>query len=190
MDSHEARQAIKPDQVRMLKRYQTLLEVAGSVVSQANLSDLFRDLLQRLKDVGGFDFLNLVLHDPVKKVMRLNELQALIPVTIPMSLEVPVGDSPAGWVWQNQEPLLLHDLAQEDRFGAYGRMLRDSGVRTYYVFPLTTAKRSYGAVSFGSRQANGFNDSDLKFMEQLITQVAAAVDDALTHETARVIRNN
>ena len=91
MDSPAAPQAVKPDPVPIQKRYQTLLEVAGSVVSQVGLSELFRDLLQHLKEVGGFDFLNLVLHDPARKVMRLNVLQALNPVTIPMSLELPVG---------------------------------------------------------------------------------------------------
>ncbi len=183
-DSRAAFQPGKPGPVPMLKRYETLLEVAGSIVSQAGLSDLFRDLLQCLKEVGGFDFLNLVLHDPARNAMRLNVLEALIPVTIPMSLEVPVGDSPAGWVWQNQKPLLLRDLTDEDRFGPYVYKLRESGIRTYYVFPVTVAKRSYGAVSFGSRQVNAYSDSDLKFMEQLATQIAVAVDVDLTHETA------
>ncbi len=168
-----------------LKRYETLLELAGSIVSHVDLSELFRDLLPRLQEVGGFDFLDLVLHDSAKNVMRLHVLHALIPVTIPMSLEVPVGDSPAGWVWQNQKPLLLPDLADEDRFGLYLGMLRESGIKTYYVFPLTTAERSYGVVSFGSRQANAYNDSDLEFMERLVPQILVAVDVALTHQSAR-----
>ena len=82
MNSRGASQPGKPGAVPVLKRYETLLEVAGSIVSQVGLSDLFRDLLQRLTEVGGFDFLNLVLHDPIRNTMRLNVLQALIPVLI------------------------------------------------------------------------------------------------------------
>lgn len=185
IDSPASSPPIKPEAVPVLKRYETLLEVAGSIVSQVGLSELFRDLLHHLKEVEGVDFLNLVLHDPARQVMRMNVLQALIPVTIPMSLEFPIGDSPAGWVWQNQKPLLLRDLTDETRFGSYVRMLKESGIRAFYVFPLTAAKQSYGAVSFGSRQANAHHDSDLKFMEELATQIAIAVDVALTHETAR-----
>ena len=185
VDSPPASPPVKPEAVPVLKHYETLLEVAGSIVSKRDLSELFRDLLERLKEVGRVDFLNLVLHDAARQVMRLNVLQALIPVTIPMSLELPIGDSPAGWVWQNQKPLLLRNLTDEDRFGPYVRMLRESGIRTYYVFPLTATKQSYGAVSFGSRQANAYTDSDLKFMEQLATQIAVAVDVALAHKTAR-----
>jgi len=165
--------------------YETLLEVTGSIVSRAGLSELFRELLENLKQFGKFDFLNLVFHDPARNVMRLNVLQALTSVTIPMSLEVPVGESPAGWVWQNQEPLLLDNLATEERFGPYIRMLRESGIQTYYVFPLTTPKNFHGAVSFGSRQAYAYNDSDLNFLDQLAKQVAGAVDANLTHEIVR-----
>jgi len=185
VDPHTASQPGKRGTWPVLKCYETLLEVAGSIVSQVDLSELFRDLLQRLKEVGAVDFLNLVLHDPAKNVMRLNVLQAVIPVTLPMSLELPIGDSPAGWVWQNQEPLFLRDLTDEDRFGPYVQMLKDSGIRTYYVLPVTAGKQAHGAVSFGSRKANAYNDSDLKFMQQLATQIAVAVDVALTHETVR-----
>jgi formate hydrogenlyase transcriptional activator len=114
------------------KKYEILLEVTGSIVSRMDLSELFRELLENLKQLGKFDFLNLVLHDPVRDVMRLNVLQALMPVTIPMSMEVPVGESPAGWVWQRKEALLLGNLSTEERFGGYVRMLRESGIQTYY----------------------------------------------------------
>jgi formate hydrogenlyase transcriptional activator len=89
-------------------------------------SELFRDLLERLKEFGKFDFLNFVLHDPARNVMRLNVLEALIPITIPVSLELPIADSPAGWVWKNQKPLLLSDLAIEKRFGKYVRLLNET----------------------------------------------------------------
>jgi formate hydrogenlyase transcriptional activator len=167
------------------KAYETLLEVTGSIVSRMDLSDLFRELLESLKQFGKFDFLNLVLHDPVKNVMRLNVLQSLMPVSIPMSLEVPVGDSPAGWVWQKQEALLLRDLAAEERFGSYIPMLRESGIQTYYVFPLKASKGCHGAVSFGSRQLSAYDDPDLKLLERLAMQIAAGVDTSPAHVIVR-----
>jgi len=167
------------------KTYETLLEVTGSIVSRLDLSELFREILEHLKQFGKFDFLNLVLHDPVQNVMRMNVLQALMPVTIPMSLAAPIGESPGGWVWQKREALLLRSLATEERFSPYIRMLRESGIQTYYVFPLTTPNGCHGAVSFGSRQVNAYDDSDVKFLEQLSKQIAVAVDRSLATEIVR-----
>jgi len=168
-----------------LRDYETLLEVAGSIISHMGLSEIFRELLDRLGGFGKFDFLNLVLHDSGRGVMRLNILEATMPVKIPLSLELPVEDSPAGWVWQNQRPLLLADLATEQRFGNYLGKLKASGIRTYYVFPLTTAGQSYGAISFGSRQANVYGNTDLKFLKHLVTQIAVAVDASLSRQSVQ-----
>ena len=109
-------------------------------MSRMDLSELFRELLESLKQFGKFDFLNLVLHDPVQNVMRLNVLQALMPVTIPMSLEVPVGESPAGWVWQKQRATSPRQPGNRRAFWPVHCMLRESGIQTYYVFPLDNAE--------------------------------------------------
>jgi formate hydrogenlyase transcriptional activator len=171
--------------VPALERYETLLEVAGSIASHPQLSELFQDLLQRLRQVVQFEVLILVLHDPARNVMRVNVLEALEPFTIPLSLEQPVEDSVAGWVWQHQQALLLDDIEDETRFGPVVRLLRDSSIESFYALPVTTARRRYGAICFASRRKNVYKPADLRFMEQAATQVAIAVDAAMTYETAK-----
>ena len=167
------------------KRYETLLEVMGAIESHPEISGLFRDLLQRLGEVVPVDLVNLVLHDPARDVMRLSALEARVPVTIPLTLQLRMEESPAGWVWQQQQPLFLIDLQKEERFVRYIRMLQDSGIRSYYVLPVTTVRGRYGAVAFGSQRENALGDSELKFIEQATVQVAIAVDAVLSHETAQ-----
>lgn len=90
-----------------LKRYETLLELAGSVICNRHLPELFRDLLT---EVRKFEFLKCRSLRPAQQIMRLNVLEAAISITIPMSFELPVSESPARWVWQHREPLLLRNL--------------------------------------------------------------------------------
>ncbi len=163
---------------------QGLLEVSHSIASHPDLAGLFHDLLQRLRQAVQFDFLNLVLYDPASNLMRLNVLEAAVPVTVPLSLALPVEDSPAGWAWQHQQSLLIPNLDTETRFEPAVRLYRESGLKSYYVVPLTTARRRAGAISFGSQVVDAFSDSDLQFMNQAAEQVAVAVDNTLTHETA------
>jgi formate hydrogenlyase transcriptional activator len=164
--------------------YEALVEVSHSIASHPDLAGLFHDLLQRLQRVVRFDFLNLVLHDPASNLMRLNVLEAAMPVTVPLSLALTVEDSPAGWVWQHQQPLLIRNLAEETRFAPAVRLYLESGLQSYYVLPLTTPQRRAGAISFGSTLADAFSESDLRLMRQAAEQVAVAVDNVLTHESA------
>ena len=165
-------------------RYEALVEVSHSIASHPDLPGLFHDLLLKLQRSIRFDFLNLVLHDPANNMMRLNVLEATVPVTVPLSLAMPLEDIPAGWVWQQQQPLLIRDLEQEKRFAPVVRLYLESGLRTYYVLPLTTAQRRAGAISFGSTEVDAFSESDLGLMRQAAEQVAMAVDNVLTHESA------
>ena len=166
------------------ERYQALVEVSHSIASHPELPGLFEDLLQRLQARLRFDYINLVLHDAASNMMRLNVLQATLPVTVPLSLALPVEDIPAGWVWQHQQPLLIRNLEEETRFGPAVKLYRESGLRTYYVVPLTTPQRRAGAISFGTTLVDSFGDADLRLMREVAEQVAVAVDNVLTHESA------
>ncbi len=166
------------------ERYETLVEVSHCIASHPELSGLFQDLAQRLQPRLRFDLLNLVLYDPATNMMRLNVLEATVPVTVPLSLALPVDDIPAGWVWQHQQPLLIRNLEEETRFAPAVRMYRESGLRSYYVVPVTTSQRRAGAISFGSGVVDAFSDSDMRLMREVGEQIAVAVDNVLTHETA------
>src|SRR5690349_22214238 len=61
----------------LTSRSQALLQVTEAIAHHRDLAELFHDLAARLHDVAHFDYLNLVLHDPERQVMRLHLLEAL-----------------------------------------------------------------------------------------------------------------
>jgi len=178
-------EAAREQLARERDRLRLLLEVSESIASYRDLGDLFQVLSQRLPRLVPFDFINLVLHDPTRDVMRLHILTTEEPTTIQPGLETPVDESPAGLVWKTQQPLMIADLATEHRFTRLTRRLLDNGVRTYCAVPLTTALRRLGALGFGSMQADAYTDADLEFMEHMAKQVAVAVDNVLHDESER-----
>ena len=67
--------------------------MAESIAHHRDLAELFHDLAARLHDVAHFDYLNLVLHDPERQVMRLHLLETLRekPTQLRVGLELPIG---------------------------------------------------------------------------------------------------
>ena len=51
-----------------------------------------------------FDYINMLLHDPSRDVMRLHILVAPEGSTIHQGLELPMDESAAGLVWKTQQP--------------------------------------------------------------------------------------
>jgi formate hydrogenlyase transcriptional activator len=172
------------DLTRDRDRLRLLLEVSESIASHRDLEDLFRDLAQRLPHVVPFDYINVVLHEAGREVMRLWLLVTSKPSTISPGLELPVGESPGGLVWKTQQPLTVNDVTQERRFPKLMGLLRENGVQSFCAVPLTTAQRRLGAMGFGSLQPRVYQEAELDFMQQVAKQVAVAVDNALNSESA------
>ena len=166
-------------------RLRLLLEVTESIALHHDADRLLHDLAQRLPRIVPFDYINIVLHDPAKEVMRLRLLVTSIPATIKPGLELPIEESPGGLVWKTQQPLTVPDVAREDRFPQLITMLRENGVQSFCAVPLTTANQRLGALGFGSLERRTYDSSEIEFMHQVAKQVAIAVENALNYERAQ-----
>ena len=162
-----------------------LLEVSEAIASHRDLNALFQDLAQRIPRIVPFDYINLVLHDPSRNVMRLHLLVVPEETTIKAGEEFPVDESPGGFVWKTQAPLIVNDISVEERFPALITRLRENGVQSFCVVPVTTALGRLGAMGFGSVQKRVYEPEAITFMQEVAKQVAVAVDNVLHEESAR-----
>ena len=184
-------QILSPQEADLLhSQYQALLEISEAIAVHRDLNELFHDLAQRLPRIVPFDFINLVLRDPTREVMRLHTLVAPETSTIRPGLELPIDESPAGLVWKSQQPLMIEveNVAVESRFPKLIPLLRKNDVQSYCVVPLTTALRRLGAMGFGSLQRKSYPKADFDFMQQVANQVAVALDNALNFEQAQSVQ--
>src|ERR1700686_4768306 len=166
-------------------QHQALLEVAEAIAQHRDLGELFHDLAERLHRVVKFEYLNLILHDPVRNVMRLHILETEMPRKYGPGSEFPVGETPSGWVWETQQPFILDDIEKETPFPALLQTLRDNEVRSVCSLALTTAQRRLGVMSFGRSTTHTHSQTEVAFLQQVARQVAVAVDNVLNFESAQ-----
>jgi formate hydrogenlyase transcriptional activator len=171
-----------------LAPYQVLLEVAESIASHRDLKELFHDLATRLHRVVQFDYLNLILHDKVRNVMRLHILETSRPTIIQEGFEMPAEWSAAGHVFETQQPLVISDLERDERFPQMRAVLQREGMNSMCLLPLTTAQRKLGALGMGRAEKRHYSLADIEFMQHVARQVAVAVDNALNYERAQKYR--
>jgi len=167
------------------RQLEALLEVAESISQHRDLAALFHDLAERLHCVVDFDFLTLILHDAVRNVMRLHILETRLPTPVKTGSETPMEGHPSGWVWQTQQPFVVSDTEEDQRFPDFLQRLKEVGVRSLAMVPLTTAQRRLGAMGFGRLVPQGITEAEVQFMVRAASQVAVAVDNALNYETSQ-----
>lgn len=178
-----AAKGLKPEQ------YLTLLELSKAIASHSDLTKLFHDLACRLQMLFKFRSLAVMFHDSSRNIMRCHFLETCAPTKWQAPTEVPMEGSIAGWVWEHQEPVVVHDIALEDRF-PFAKTLVDHPLKAICSFPLTTANQRLGVLNFWSDEAGVYDHLDVEFAGLLAAQIAVAIEaqchqQKLAHERDR-----
>jgi formate hydrogenlyase transcriptional activator len=167
------------------EKYLTLLELSKAIALHSDLSGLFHDLACRLQKLFHFRTLGVLLHDQAENVLKLHLLETCEPSEWEPVTEVPIEGSIAGWVWENQEPLVIHDLDAEDRFPT-AKKLRRNAVKSVCSLPLTTAHQRLGVMNIWTDQVGAYDHFDLEFGKLVASQIAVAVEaQCYQHRLAR-----
>ncbi|NKE72509.1 sigma 54-interacting transcriptional regulator [Candidatus Manganitrophus noduliformans] len=172
-----------PDQ--QVGRYRSLLEVTEAIALHRDLHELFRDLAHRLPQVVSVHFVGLSLYNAERNTIRLHTLQANVPAEIIGGHESSLENSPAGFVWKQQDALIVHDVNEEDRWPETVRRMKEDGINSFCVVPLTTPVGRLGAIIFSSLKKAAYDGCDLEFLKQVGKQVALAVENALNFQNAQ-----
>ena len=117
-----------------LRRHEALLEMADLVVRYHSLPELFPALAGRLFEITAADATHFAFYDPVKNVMRGHLWDKS--EHAPYEVERMVADSPSGWTWKNQQPLIVPDLEAETRFPWVRSLLLEKGLKSYCWLPI------------------------------------------------------
>jgi formate hydrogenlyase transcriptional activator len=157
------------------EQYLTLLELSKAIASHRDLTRLFHDLACRLQMLFKFRSLAVMFHDSSRNIMRCHFLETCAPTKWQAPTEVPMEGSIAGWVWEHQEPVVVHDIALEDRF-PFAKTIPDHPIKAVCSFPLTTANQRLGVLNFWSDEAGVYDQLDLEFTGLLAGQISVAIE--------------
>jgi formate hydrogenlyase transcriptional activator len=177
MKAYEAISALEADAARAAKRYRTLLEINNAIISSLTEEALFQAIARALRPVVPFDRSAILLHESKRNVLRVSALEGpLLSSHFVVGADVPLADSPAGWVFEHRQPLLRRDLATEREYPAEVAALQD-GVRAVVIAPLMARGRVIGTLSLASAAPGQYSNADAELVREVATQVALAVEN-------------
>jgi GAF domain-containing protein len=158
-------------------RLNRLVDIAGQMNSTLKLDELLSLIMNSASDLLGAETSSLLLLDEESGDLTV-EVATGDPAPAVEKQRVPAGVGIAGWVVENEAPLVV-DRPQEDaRF--YGGIDEKSGfeTRNLLAVPLRTKERVIGAVEVINKRDGGFEEDDIALASALASQAATAIDNA------------
>ena len=151
--------------------------MADLMVHHHELPELLSAMAERLRELVTADATHFSLYNSTNNTMQLHFWKGKEKWHSPM--ELPVEDSPSGWAWKTQKPLVVNDLDSESRFPVALDILRERGLKSYCWLPLTTAEKRLGALGLGSSIVNAYTERDMRLLPRIAQLIAVAVENAL-----------
>ena len=160
--------------------YEAVVALSRSIAGRSDLESLLSGVGEALRRIVGFDYVGVILHDPKDNRMHAHILRERGPhVVIPSQ---PVDEDPSGWVWLNQQPLVIAHLEAETRWPEFGNRAQAIGINAVTLVPLTAGDNRLGAFGFGRRTPYEPNPAELAFLERVASEFAVAVESFLARQ--------
>jgi formate hydrogenlyase transcriptional activator len=131
-------------------RYHALLSVAQSITSCREPEELFGRLAAELQRVVRFDFVGAALYDHERGVVRAAMVETGSAALVPRE-EAVATETPHAMVIESQQPLIVSDTSTETRWPERMTVIRDQGIGSFCVLPLTTVHTRLGTLGFARR---------------------------------------
>jgi len=160
--------------------YRNLLDLAQLAVGQPTTDTLFPALALHLRQSLNFEFVTLGLYDLNTESILLDTWKAGRAQKRRESIAVHTCAS--GWAWRSQRSVLIQDMDTETNLPVSLESLRQLGVRTYYVLPLTTSRHKLGAIGFGSLHVIPKVNAKLELLRRTAAMIAQFLDTTLSSD--------
>ena len=152
-----------------------LLAITDLIAGGDSLPELFNHFAPLLRELAECELVNFALYDSAQNRM-VNHFWGKKTEMALWNMSLP-RESAEGWTWEHQQPLAIPDLGQETRFTATLSTLRNCGVGSYTVLPMSTLRRRFGALGIGRNETGMEVQLDLVFLEQVARLMALAVEN-------------
>jgi formate hydrogenlyase transcriptional activator len=167
------------------QRYEALLRATNAIGTCSDCDAAADVLIQALREVIPFEYLQLIaIGNETTAVewhlLYSNGARQDVPVT-----EVVLEGTPVEWVHNSQQALVTADWSRETRFAKHAEFLRELGIASTCVLPLTRGQRRLGVLSLGRSYTDAYSEDEARFLSLVADQIALAIDAAVNFYLSR-----
>ena len=168
-----------------IHRYEALLRASSAISACRDSRTVVERFSNELKKFVAFDYVLITVIDEGTREMKWRVFQAFgsdenlnLPTFLPH-------ESPSGWAYENQQPIVISDWKAEKRYPRLREFLLQQNIGSSCVLPLSTSRRRIGTLAVGISSANGYCKQEVKFLSLVADHIALALDSALSAEESR-----
>jgi len=167
---------------RATLNFETLLEVTNALNSQRDIESLWRVIADQIRKVIPWDRAGITLFEPSTDSFRFYAvITNMATPALAHDSVIPREGSAVGWVYDHRRRHVRSNLQKQQVF-LEDRYYVQEGLGRMINLPLLVREHCLGTLNIGSVQPGEPDPDDCKFLQQVATQIAYAIDHVLAYQ--------
>lgn len=170
-----------------IARLERIIEISRSINSTLNLPRLLHQILAAAQELTHTEACSIILRDRKSGVLRFEATIGARSQEV-RSLVVPLDGSIAGWVVQNNRPVVVHNVRNDPRF--YRKVDQEVGFETRSILavPLSVRGKPIGVLEVLNKEGGErFTEEDVETLMALADQAAVAIENAVLFQQSDLV---
>ncbi len=161
------------------KRLETLLHHSAALISGKDVLALFPSISALIREVIPQELALLALWEEAHRGLRIHALDCpLAPGIVNDGQVVPPEQAIGGAALLEGEAKIREGPELAAMESGFARALVQEGIQSLCCVPLLSAQHKWGILSLGSRKRGAFTREDVRFLQLIANQIAAALENA------------
>jgi signal transduction histidine kinase len=161
----------------LLQRYDRLLELTTELVSTLDLKALLQTIVEAAKELTGSQAAALLLYNQQRNHLYFEAATDRLRMDDTL-IAIPMDKSVAGWIFIQQQPLLVEASETKSRFFHDTDLVTSSPAHTILGVPLRTKQKCIGVIEAVNKLEGSFDNEDQRVLEALGAQAAIAIENS------------
>ena len=167
----------------IFQRYQRLIEISRDLASTLDLDGLLRRIASNAVELSKAETASILLYDEKNNQLYFQVVTDPENETIMRGIVVP-GESIAGWVARNRQPVIVPDVHKDNRFFQNVEKTLDFKTRNIIATPMITKGKLIGVLETLNKTEGIFNQEDQDTLMVLSAQAAVAIENSRLFQQA------
>ncbi len=154
-----------------------LHDVAKALTSSLNLDSILQTIMEKVAAYFRPDTWSLLMtddeHHELYFAIAVGDASASL-----KSVRLRIGEGIAGWVAQHGTPLLVPDVAKDERFSSRVDEMTRWKTRSILCVPLASKNRILGVIQLVNVETHAFGNDQLMLLQAVADYAAIAIDNA------------
>ena len=170
------------EQVRQREEELSLIShLAAIMTSSLDIQEIYDGFIKELKKVMDIDWAAIALIEGNE--IHILALSSEIDSSWQPGERIPIKGTATEWVVANKRALVESNLLQESMFWT-GKHHLERGVKSVVRLPLLVDGKAIGSLSIASRRPNAYNQSQVRLLSQLASQIAKPIENSRLYAQA------